>query len=402
MLISSLSRFCLNTQHYSTKLCTNTTLILKSHQLRGCRLLYTGANLGLEKFESYRKRTHIQFSNGTDTFKENMSKSLINPEKTIVFMEDLKNMIYLTETESDTELLLDMAKKYHQQHRGVRFGSFTYGPEMMRLFHWLNQPDAAKKALEMKELEGFFDQMVSYQVAMNLLYVNGQYNEALEVFEQVQSRRIGGVRYPKNCFTLALACYYKLDTSESLDSALQLLESAQEYGLFVNRRLLCLVAGLCVNQGRPNSALDILARSSTTTHIAVTSLKVMALSQLDRTEEFVGILRSFTQMDLPSRITNTQRILHQAIVSAEEAMARSEKKELIAEFQRILKSLQEHDQISQETIDAVITRPIEQYEDRRPGQKEKARLAASFSGFQRQSSRLHHQPLPRRGLMDME
>lgn len=62
----------------------------------------------------------------------------------------------------------------------------------------------------MKELEGFFDQMVSYQVAMNLLYVNGQYNEALEVFEQVQDRRIGGVRYPKNCFTLALACCYKM------------------------------------------------------------------------------------------------------------------------------------------------------------------------------------------------
>lgn len=59
------------------------------------------------------------------------------------------------------------------------------------------------------ELEGFFDQMKSYQVAMNLL-VNGQYSKALEVFEQVQDRRIGGIRYPKNCFTLALACCYKL------------------------------------------------------------------------------------------------------------------------------------------------------------------------------------------------
>lgn len=36
------------------------------------------------------------------------------------------------------------------------------------------------------------------------------------------------------------------------------------------------------------------------------------------------------------------------IISAEEAMARSDNKELIAEFQRILKSLQEHNQISQE------------------------------------------------------
>lgn len=35
--------------------------------------------------------------------------------------------------------------RYNKQHGGVRFGTFTFGPEMMRLFYWLNQPDAAKK-----------------------------------------------------------------------------------------------------------------------------------------------------------------------------------------------------------------------------------------------------------------
>lgn len=35
--------------------------------------------------------------------------------------------------------------RYNKQHGGVRFGMFAFGPEMMRLFHWLNQPDAAKK-----------------------------------------------------------------------------------------------------------------------------------------------------------------------------------------------------------------------------------------------------------------
>ncbi|KAK8732876.1 hypothetical protein OTU49_006970 [Cherax quadricarinatus] len=304
----------------------------------GSRHLYAPASMGLENFVSLRQKTEIQFTNKKEKFKEKMDKLMHSNDNVMVFTEDLKSAVFLAEaTEKDLSLVLEMAKKFNQQYQGLRFGAYVFGPVVMRMYHYLNQPDAALAALKTKELDGFFDQMISYHIAMDLLYKSEKYEDVLDVFELVQEKRIAGVKYPKNCFTIAVATFYKL---------------------------------------------------------------VIALCELDRIEDALPLLRSLIQIDLPatSRSSGDFYIVEEAVLTAETASQKTGKKELIAEFEHIKKSLLENNSISDKTLDMILSEPIETFKMQESRQQEKAMLAASFYG--RGKRPVHHSR--RQGLFDYE
>lgn len=51
--------------------------------------------------------------------------------KNLVFTEDLKNMLHISE-KTDVELLSQMIKKFCSQSQETRFGNFVFGPPIMR------------------------------------------------------------------------------------------------------------------------------------------------------------------------------------------------------------------------------------------------------------------------------
>ncbi|XP_069163152.1 pentatricopeptide repeat-containing protein 2, mitochondrial isoform X1 [Procambarus clarkii] len=370
----------------------------------GCCHLFAPSALGIDNYISGRERTAIHYEDKTEKFKKQMRESMSSKDRVMVFTEDLKNAIHLTEaSEEDLSLVSEMIKKFNQQHQGLRFGAFVFGPVVMRMYYYLNQPDAALAALQAKEMEGFFDQMASYQIAMSLLYKNEKYQEVLDVFELLQEKRIGGIRYPKNCFTIAVATLYKLNTQESLTKVLKLFEHAEEYGMFINRRLIIFAAALALKQNHPHIALELLSKS-TVTHISVCSIKVMALCEQDQVEVALPLLRSLIQIDLPntSKPEKSFRILSEAVLAAETALEKTGKKDLIAEFERIKKSLQENNNISDKKLDMIVLEPIEVFKKQEFRKQDKATLAASFYGkHQRRESASYHSHR-RQGLADLE
>jgi len=92
----------------------------------------------------------------------------------------------------------------------VRFGSFAFGPVIMRFYHLANKPTEVLSLLNNPKTVGLFDQFTSYQIAMDLLIRNKMYNEVIEVFKLVQDRNIQGSRYPKNPFIIATAALYRM------------------------------------------------------------------------------------------------------------------------------------------------------------------------------------------------
>jgi pentatricopeptide repeat domain-containing protein 2 len=92
----------------------------------------------------------------------------------------------------------------------MRFGNFVFGPVVMRMYHHFNQPAAALEALKDPDLEGFFEQMASYQVLCDLLYRNQMYQEILEVFDIVKTKQVQGQKYPRNVTILVFAACYKM------------------------------------------------------------------------------------------------------------------------------------------------------------------------------------------------
>lgn len=55
-----------------------------------------------------------------------------------------------------------------------------------------------------------FNQLMSYQILLDLLYINGKYKEVLEAFEIIKERQIQGAKYPKNVVVLVYASLYKM------------------------------------------------------------------------------------------------------------------------------------------------------------------------------------------------
>lgn len=71
--------------------------------------LYSPATLGIDGYLQSRKKTKEQFANFVDKFRSKMKDFVADP-KNMVFTEDLKNMVHLSEP-TDLELTVSMIKK---------------------------------------------------------------------------------------------------------------------------------------------------------------------------------------------------------------------------------------------------------------------------------------------------
>lgn len=60
----------------------------------------------------------------------------------------------------------------------------------MRLFHTLKDVDSALKLFKDESLGGFFDQLVSYQILLDLLYETGRYQEMLDIYKVIKERQV--------------------------------------------------------------------------------------------------------------------------------------------------------------------------------------------------------------------
>src|SRR5699024_1301621 len=92
---------------------------------------------------------------------------------------------------------------------------FVFGPVLMRMFYVQGKADEALHCFKLPEFDGFFDQLITYQILMDLLYEKGKFQEMLEAFDIIKSRQIEGAKYPRNSVVLAMAACYKLVTNKS-------------------------------------------------------------------------------------------------------------------------------------------------------------------------------------------
>src|ERR1700685_446469 len=104
----------------------------------------------------------------------------------------------------------DTFSRFNSQNRHLRFGNFIFGPVVMRMYHYLNQPKMALDVFMDPELDGFFDQLASFQVLLDLLYNNGMYEEILKVFETIKTKQVQGLKFPRNVTILVFGACYKL------------------------------------------------------------------------------------------------------------------------------------------------------------------------------------------------
>lgn len=60
------------------------------------------------------------------------------------------------------------------------------------------------------EMDGFFNHLSSYQILMDLLFINEQFDQILVVYKTIQERQLQIAKFPKGVMMLVFAACYKL------------------------------------------------------------------------------------------------------------------------------------------------------------------------------------------------
>lgn len=337
-----------------------TVSLLRNAFTKPClsRSLYAEAALGVDNYIIGREKVKNQFpAQNEEKFREKMQEFVTDKPGNMVFTEDLKNMLHLVnKTPADIELIHKMITKYNSQNKELRFGLFVFGPVIMRMFYHLNEVDAALKAFKDPNMEGFFDQLVSFQIILDMLYENKRYEEVLEVFDFIRSKQIQGGRYPKHSVVLALAACYKLNTPKSFEFCTKLWKDLAEVGHMPMRKAATFAAGLALEQNSPQVALEILSTIKDQFYVSVRNLKVITYSQLDRPDNAIPILRNSINVDEP--VFKKRTFIKKAIEELRKSIVKNAEKDVEADFAKIEKTLIENGQINEDTIEQLLCSEI--------------------------------------------
>ncbi|CRK95707.1 CLUMA_CG009164, isoform A [Clunio marinus] len=321
------------------------------------RTLYSPTSLGIDRFLEAREKSKLQINN-IDQFKSKMLEFTSEENtKSMVFTEDLKNMLHISDKD-DLDLLVKMIKRFNLQSKEVRFGNFIFGTPIMRLLHFLKEPEIALQLFKDSSLKGFFDQIMSYHLLLDLLFQSEQYQDILNTFDIIKSRQIQGGRFPKNVIVLTFAACYKLNTPESYEYARKLWKEILDSGIVPMRRAVTFFASLALDQASPQIALEILSVVRQQNYLTVRSIKVLSLVKLQRYDDVLPVLQSvfhdesegFTKKTFPSDVIETLR----------EEFKKSPENEIKIKFKKIVDFLKEHDHITSNSLDEILCSEIEQ------------------------------------------
>ncbi|EFA06421.2 pentatricopeptide repeat-containing protein 2, mitochondrial [Tribolium castaneum] len=313
------------------------------------RFLYAKATLGLDGFAEQSKQIHQQMENIAGKFREKMTTYSSEDSQNMIFTEDLKNMVYMAESDADVELVVKMTKKFNSQNKELRFGNFVFGPVIMRMFYTHNKADLALECFKAPEFDGIFDQLITYQILLDLLYENGKYQEILDTFEVIKGRQLEGTKYPRNSVVLVMAACYKMNSKESVEYALKFWNELRGAGHFPMRRATTFCAGLALNQGMPEAALEIISNVRNPNYVTIRNIKARALSEIGRLDDVITILKSVISDDRPGEVAHTfNRDVLEAIKAK---VLEADNPEISAEFNRLEKLFEKEGHITNETLD---------------------------------------------------
>ncbi|XP_075981569.1 pentatricopeptide repeat-containing protein 2, mitochondrial-like [Anticarsia gemmatalis] len=327
----------------------------RSLYMTNVRYLFAPSALGIDGYLQTRKRSKEQFASFTEKFRTKMN-DFVADSKNMIFTEDLKNMVHLAEP-TDLELITKMIKKFNAQQSEYRFGSFVFGPVVMRMYHFLDAPKEALESYFEPRNDGFFDQTISCQILLDLLYSHEMYDDMYKVFEKVQEKQMNMTKYPKYCVVLILAACYKQNTPKSLEYASHLWSEMNSAGNLPLRRACVFFAALALKQGSPHAALESLSNQKQH-YVTIRNIKAMALADLGRADDTLPILRSVLEIDSPTQ-KDKHTFFAETIDRVRQAVEKTENKDIQKEFNDIYKALNDRGLIENKTIDQLLNTEIQ-------------------------------------------
>lgn len=228
----------------------------------------------------------------------------------------------------------------------------------MRMFHVLKNDDAALRVFLDQEMSGFFEQMMSYQILLDLLYTKKRYADVRSTYDVIKSRQLEGARYPKHCVVLVLGACYQENTPASFEYSKTLWKELGEAGHIPMRKAATFAAGLALKQNAPHIALEIISNIPQQNYVTIRNIKIQALVDLNRLDDAIPLLRSILEV-APTGPNKQQTIVTDVMDNVVQAVAKSTNADLQSDFLRIDKYLREHEHVSDSTLDELLSKGME-------------------------------------------
>ncbi|XP_054721176.1 pentatricopeptide repeat-containing protein 2, mitochondrial-like isoform X2 [Uloborus diversus] len=339
---------------------SNTLLSRVFQEKRNVRFLYNEQFLGIDKYAEARQRTISRIGNMRDNFYNRMKAQLNSSVPSMIFTEDLKTVVHSCEDKpEEMELCIQMMKRFHKQNKELRFGTFIFGPVAMRLFYYLKKKEIILNFFSDPDLDGFFDQLKSYLLAMDLYFKNEMFPEIVEAFKSMQAKQLAETKFPREAMVLATGACYKMNTPETYQFATDLVTQAREARVPIIRKALTFVIALALKQNRPDVALEILSSIDRFNNITGNNLKLMCFAGLDRVQDAFDILRRATDQDAPLQTRIRGEICQTSLDALQKSVDKINDKETSHIFEQLCRSLKESNSITSQTIDELVCLPIE-------------------------------------------
>lgn len=174
------------------------------------RSIYSPEALSMDSYINSRATIATQFQTVSETFRAKMHEFTNDENKSLIFTEDLKAMLHIVDNNpEDINLMTKMLEKYSAQNNELRFGNYVFGPVVMRTFYYLDMPDLAYEMFKSSKMNGFFDQLTSYQILLCLLYKHNKYAEVREIYDVIKNRSTAQLVHPHNSVVTVLASCFK-------------------------------------------------------------------------------------------------------------------------------------------------------------------------------------------------
>ncbi|XP_043919868.1 pentatricopeptide repeat-containing protein 2, mitochondrial [Protopterus annectens] len=251
------------------------------------RYLLSEDIIRLREFQQRKAAVAYQIYGTKDQYLKTVNEKVSRNE--LILKEDLKNLLHLCQTPDDMEIAKRVIYRYHTENKNVAYGEFKFGPLFVRLCYELGLEELAAALIKDQPLRGFFSDSTSFNITMDMLFVKGQYNSALEIFLEMKNQ---GVKLSKDTYILVTAVCYKLNTPECQRICSALLDEMQTKGDALPRRAYLFAVALALKQGEITKALSVYSRIINTDGKICHNVYILLLAMSEKLEDLMEVLET--------------------------------------------------------------------------------------------------------------
>ncbi|XP_072848733.2 pentatricopeptide repeat-containing protein 2, mitochondrial [Pogona vitticeps] len=302
--------------------------------------------LQLQTFQQSKLQVAQKRYGEKDTFFRTLEEKLKNHR--IILKDELKTLLHLCQSKSDVEIAKKVLYRYHEENKNMLFQEFRFGPVFMRLCYELDLEELGLELIKDQALSGFFQDSTSFNILMDILFMKGHYESALEVLSEMKRQNI---KFNRETYLLACAICYKLNSAESCRICATLLEGTALKGFSVPRRGYYFVVALFLKQDDVAKARlyysQIIDRSSQLCH----NLNILLQAASGDTYKLIETLENTLDCNTPHFVRKVKFSMEVLQVVREKL---DNCPDVWDKFESVFTKLQELGQITPQTLDDLL------------------------------------------------